>query len=268
MPTPRKSLYILPSLFTVASIFCGILAIILTLKAGTSEQVFRAALLIGLAMIFDGFDGRVARMTHTQSEFGVQLDSLADVISFGVAPAIILYQFALESLGVLGVFAAVIYTAAGAIRLARFNVQAAEDNGASAHFVGLPIPAAAGVIATFILVTASFGYVQAPAFIALPAAGLAVLMAGLMVSNVRYKTFKKIRVTPHEKVIVTAAVAFFALIAVKWSTAFALAAVLIFYISLGLFGAIYGMPKRVRAHRALRALRADGSYEEEFVDED
>src|SRR5271156_4013796 len=121
----RKAMFVLPNLFTVSSIFCGFFA--MTLWAGGEERTgrfYQAALAILFAIFFDGFDGRVARLTKTQSEFGVQLDSLADLVSFGVAPALLLYKWALQPLGFWGLFLAFLFTACGALRLARFNVLA------------------------------------------------------------------------------------------------------------------------------------------------
>lgn len=244
MSTPKKGLYVLPSLFTVSSIFCGFLAMVLAVHAHGAEEIHRSALLIALAMVLDGFDGRVARMTNTQSDFGVQLDSLADVISFGVAPAVIVYQFALKGLGFFGVFAAFAFIACGAIRLARFNVQAAETGGSSRYFTGLPIPAAAGLVASFLLVLTGLGYASAPSAAIAPAAVMMLGLGGLMVSNVQYKTFKKVRVTPHEQALLAFILVAFAVGAVQWGSAVALTACLVFYVVLGLFGAMVGVGRR------------------------
>jgi CDP-diacylglycerol--serine O-phosphatidyltransferase len=183
-------MYLLPNAFTVGSIVCGFFAIILALR-GTNGPVdiLRASLLIGLSMILDGMDGRVARLTNTQSAFGVQLDSLADVIAFGVAPAVVIYEWALSGLGIAGVFAASTFIVCGAARLARFNVQAAEDDGASTHFTGIPIPCAAGVLASFMLMNIDAG--RSSVGLEWVAALLVLTMSVLMVSTVKYPTFKK-----------------------------------------------------------------------------
>src|SRR5271156_9644 len=142
----RKAMFVLPNLFTVSSIFCGFFA--MTLWAGGEERTgrfYQAALAILFAIFFDGFDGRVARLTKTQSEFGMQLDSLADVVSFGAAPALLLYKWTLEPLGFWGLFVAAAYVSCGALRLARFNLLA--NRPASSQFlVALPIPVAAGAV--------------------------------------------------------------------------------------------------------------------------
>src|SRR5437868_4145147 len=123
-PDLRKLMIVLPSLFTVSSIFCGVYSIMLSSGEASGDNFYRAAVAIFFGNFFDAFDGRVARMTRTQSEFGVELDSLADVITFGVAPAILVYKWALYELGFLGMAIAAVYAACGAIRLARFNVLA------------------------------------------------------------------------------------------------------------------------------------------------
>ncbi|HEX9602767.1 MAG TPA: CDP-alcohol phosphatidyltransferase family protein, partial [Myxococcales bacterium] len=116
-PNLRKLMFVLPNLFTVSSIFCGVYSIMLSAGEATADNFYRASVAIFFGNFFDAFDGRVARMTKTQSEFGVELDSLADVITFGVAPAILVYKWALYELGFLGIAIAGIYAACGAIRL-------------------------------------------------------------------------------------------------------------------------------------------------------
>ena len=126
----RKSLFILPNLFTLSSVLCGYYAILTATKPEVSaDDFYRASLLVIFAMFFDSLDGRVARMTKTQSAFGLQIDSLADVVSFGVAPALLVYQWSLHSLGTMGLIGAFLFVACGAIRLARFNVLSMGENG-------------------------------------------------------------------------------------------------------------------------------------------
>ena len=137
----RKAMFVLPNLFTVSSIFLGFYSMTLASGDATPEELYRAALAIFFAIFFDMFDGRVARMTRTQSDFGVQLDSLADVISFGAAPALLVYRWALAPMGFMGLFLSFAFAACGALRLARFNVLAARGDKASHRFfTGLPIP--------------------------------------------------------------------------------------------------------------------------------
>ncbi len=192
----RKAMFVLPNLFTVSSIFLGFYALVLCAGDATPQQLYQAALAIFFAMFFDGFDGRVARMTKTQSEFGVQLDSLADVVSFGAAPALLVYKWALAPLGFVGLFVAFSFAACGALRLARFNVLAQRgEKGSSRFFVGLPIPLAAGAIVALVIAHyRQFGSATNPGMHAL-VAGVVALLSFLMVSTIRYRTFKDLHLS-------------------------------------------------------------------------
>jgi len=192
----RKAMFVLPNLFTVSSIFLGFYALVLCAGDATPQQLYQAALAIFFAMFFDGFDGRVARMTKTQSEFGVQLDSLADVISFGAAPSLLVYKWALSSLGLAGLFISFSFAACGALRLARFNVLAARgDKGSSRFFVGLPIPLAAGTIVSLVIAHyRAFGSTTDPTT-HVPIALVVGFLAFLMVSTIRYRTFKDVHLS-------------------------------------------------------------------------
>ncbi len=184
-PKPRRrGIYLLPNLFTTAALFSGFYAI----TAAMSGRFEQAAIAIFIAMILDGLDGRVARMTNTQSEFGAQYDSLADMLSFGVAPALVLYSWALIPLGKLGWLAAFVHAAGGALRLARFNTQLGTAD--KRYFQGLPSPAAAAIIAGFVWVGVDFDVTakQLSGF----ALVLAISTGLLMVSNFRYSSFKEI----------------------------------------------------------------------------
>src|SRR5436190_19432307 len=139
----RRGVYLLPSMFTLANMFSGYACIVYAMRG----ELEKAAPLIGLAIIVDMLDGRVARMTGTTSQFGVEFDSLADVISFGVAPAIMAFQWGLQPLGRLGWAAGFVFVAGAALRLARFNIQSA-SGGDKRYFVGMPSPAAAGIPAS------------------------------------------------------------------------------------------------------------------------
>lgn len=178
----QKGIYLLPNLLTTAALFAGYYAIVAAMK-GHFET---AAIAIFVAMIADGLDGRVARMTNTQSEFGAQFDSLSDLASFGIAPSLVMYSWSLFHLGKLGWLAAFLYTAATALRLARFNTQVTDKM----YFQGLASPAAAGVLASIVWMGSNYevdGFV-----VAVPVAILTVLVAGLMVSSIRYSSFKTI----------------------------------------------------------------------------
>jgi len=178
-----RGIYLLPNLLTTAALFCGFYAIV----AGMNGHFSTAAIAIFIAMVADGLDGRVARLTHTQTAFGAEYDSLSDMVAFAVAPSLAIYSWSLVSLGKLGWLVAFIYTAATALRLARFNTQLHDDK---IYFQGLPSPAAAAVIACMVWLGDSLGI---PAgWAAIPAAIVTFVIAGLMVSRVRYYSFKKI----------------------------------------------------------------------------
>ncbi len=179
----KKGIYVLPSLLTSGSMFLGFYAI---LHAFQSDFV-RASMAILFAAILDGLDGRVARLTRTVSRFGVEYDSLADLISFGVAPAVLTYTWALKPFGRFGWLAAFLFLACGALRLARFNVQV--ETTESSHFVGLPIPAAAGMIALLVLFVHRLGIVFTHRSLVILL--MVYVLAFLMVSSIPFYSFKK-----------------------------------------------------------------------------
>lgn len=180
----RRGIILLPNLLTTAAMFAGFYAI----TSAINGRFESAAIAIFVAMILDGLDGRVARMTNTQSEFGVQFDSLSDMVSFGVAPALVMYLWAFESLGRVGLFAAFVHTAGGALRLARFNTQV--EVADKRYFQGLPSPAAAAILAGGLWMSLEYGYDgNSVKYLAL----LLTISTGLlMVSNFRYSSFKEI----------------------------------------------------------------------------
>ncbi|OGI48927.1 MAG: CDP-diacylglycerol--serine O-phosphatidyltransferase [Candidatus Muproteobacteria bacterium RBG_16_65_34] len=178
----RRGIYILPSLFTTASLFAGFYAIVQSMN-GNFEQ---APLAIFIAMVLDALDGRVARLTHTESDFGTQYDSLVDMVSFGLAPALVMYQWALSGMGKFGWLAAFIYAAGAGLRLARFNVQTGAAD--KRYFRGLPSPAAAAMVMGFIWVLHASGIPGRE--ISILALAVTVLAGVLMVSNIRYRSFK------------------------------------------------------------------------------
>jgi len=178
----RRGIYLLPNLFTTASLFAGFFAIVQAMN-GNFEY---APLAIYIAMILDGLDGRVARWTHTQSDFGAQYDSLVDMVSFGLAPALVMYEWALSGLDKLGWLVAFIYAAGAALRLARFNTQLTKAD--KRFFIGLPSPSAAAVVMGLVWVLHSYGVPgKEISFLAL---AFTLLTGVLMVSNVRYRSFK------------------------------------------------------------------------------
>ncbi len=189
-PRPRgRGIYLLPNLFTTGGLFAGFFAII----AASQGRIEAACVAIFIAGILDGVDGRVARLTNTQSEFGVQYDSLADLISFGMAPALLVYHWSLSALkldgitqGKLGWLAAFLYAACAALRLARFNSQVAHVD--KRWFIGLASPAAAGLMASFVWTCHDLGLVGAD--LRYPVLGVTVVAGLLMVSRLRYTSFK------------------------------------------------------------------------------
>jgi CDP-diacylglycerol--serine O-phosphatidyltransferase len=188
----HRALFILPNAFTIASIFCGSYAILHTVLYSGPEALYHSAIAVFFAGFFDMFDGRVARLTKTQSDFGMEFDSLADVISFGVAPAVIVYRWALWPIGPIGIFSAICFISCGAIRLARFNVLARRPSTSSDFFVGLPIPIAASMLVA--LVVAHFRLFEGmPVTRHILVITLMLILAFLMVSSVSFWTFKNVK---------------------------------------------------------------------------
>jgi CDP-diacylglycerol--serine O-phosphatidyltransferase len=183
-PHYRRGIYLLPSLFTIGNMFCGYASIV---HAMWGEFAI-GALYVGIAFVLDSLDGRIARYTNTTSAFGVELDSLADVISFGLAPAVLAFSWGLTGLGRWGWASGFIYVAAAALRLARFNIQSTTPTD-KRYFVGMPSPSAAGVVAATVYAW--------PERLAGPPAALAAVVvllvpAFLMVSTVRFRAFKAV----------------------------------------------------------------------------
>jgi len=177
----RRGVYLLPSLFTMGNMFCGYACIVYSMRG----EFATAAPFIGFAFVLDMLDGRVARMTGATSEFGVEFDSLADVISFGVAPAILSFSWGLQPLGRIGWAAGFLFVAAAAVRLARFNISAGSQD--KRYFVGMPSPAAAAVPAATVFAY-PWGF-QTPVH-AVPVLAMVLVPALLMVSTIRFRSFK------------------------------------------------------------------------------
>lgn len=204
----RRGIYVLPNLFTTAALFAGFFAIVQAMQ-GDFE---RAAMAIFIAMVLDGLDGRVARMTNTQSAFGAEYDSLSDMVSFGAAPALVVYEWALRDLGRAGWIAAFIYCACAALRLARFNTTLEVVD--KRYFQGLPSPAAAALVAGLVWVMIVSGI---PGSDVRWLACVLTLIAGLtMVSNIRYYSFKDFNLRKSVPFFAIAAIALgFALISLS-----------------------------------------------------
>ncbi len=180
----ERGVYVLPTLFTLGNMFCGYACIVFAMRG----EFATAAPFIGFAIVLDMLDGRIARMTGSASDFGVEFDSLADVISFGIAPAILSFSWGLQPLGRLGWLAGFLFLTAAAMRLARFNIQSGMG-GDKRYFVGMPSPAAAGIPAATVF---AYPYGLADYRAALPALAMVLVPAVLMVSTIRFRSFKAI----------------------------------------------------------------------------
>jgi CDP-diacylglycerol--serine O-phosphatidyltransferase len=253
----KKTLFILPNLLTLSSIFCGFFAILILSGEPTDDDFYRASLLIIFAMFFDSLDGRVARMTKTQSAFGLQIDSLADVISFGVAPSLLIYRWALHPLGTLGIVICFSFCACGAIRLARFNVLSMREKGGPSkpgkYIVGLPIPGAAGFMVSLVVANhvAGGNLMEGK----LVVAGVMLLMSFLMVSTVKFRSFKDTRLSWRTILMVAVTLIACAVMAARFKPASVLVFLLAAYITIGLVEATLGVPRAIKGAADRRAAR-------------
>ncbi len=257
----RKTLFILPNLFTLSSVLCGYYAILTcSSPQATSDDFYRASLLIIFAMFFDTIDGRVARLTRTQSAIGVQLDSLADVISFGVAPAVLVYRWSLDVFGLIGMLCCFAYIACGAIRLARFNVLTMGESGApkkpGKYIVGLPIPAAAGILISLVVANTVARETALRDILGSPGLILAVVIAlsFFMVSTIKFRSFKDLRLNRRTLVFLAIAIGSTVFISQRYHISFALVWLLACYIAIALAESVL---------RLARGLRSDDDPEEQ-----
>ncbi len=244
----RKTLFVLPNLITLSSIFCGFDSMRLAAAAKSDDDYFAAALLLVFAMFFDMLDGRVARMTRTQSAFGLQIDSLADVVSFGAAPALLVYQWSLHSLGDLGLAVAFLFLASGAVRLARFNVLSMGEQGKptrpSKYIVGLPIPGAAGILISIVVTDhAVAGDLGAPRY-AVPVLAVTLALSFLMVSTIKFRSFKDIKLNARTLAFVSFMVVSSVLVSTQLKPAFVLVWLLGMYVALAVCETLAGMVRR------------------------
>ena len=246
----KRGIYILPNLVTTASLFAGFYSLVATLN----RDYYTAAIMIFVSAVCDGLDGKVARMTGTTSKFGVEYDSLADVVAFGVTPALMVYSWALRPYGRLGWLAAFLFAACGALRLARFNVQV--NTVESKRFVGLPIPAAACMVAATVLFLQHLNRLpqelfQAPfMFKRLALITLIYLLAFLMVSNFRYYSFKDpalIRRQPFGFLLLAVVL----LIVVAAEPVVMVFAIMLTYVLSGPVGFLLTWPRRRRLEKAV-----------------
>jgi CDP-diacylglycerol--serine O-phosphatidyltransferase len=237
----QKGIYLLPSFFTTAGLFCGFYAIIKTINIlvieGTDYSL--PATLILFAAFFDGLDGRIARLTNTDSKFGVQYDSLSDLACFGIAPAILMYAWALKPLGRIGWLACFLFFVCGVLRLARFNVMA--DKISKKHFQGLPIPIAASLIASCVLFRAdlprTIGFEHYSILI------MGYVLALLMVSSVKYRSFKDFA-AGERKTFSTLVIVVLTIIVIAYRPEVVLFFLSLFYISFGVFEELLSIKKK------------------------
>ncbi|MCK6513189.1 CDP-diacylglycerol--serine O-phosphatidyltransferase [Myxococcota bacterium] len=240
--TTPSFLYILPNLFTMSSLFAGFYAITLLSSPANKSTFVYAGFALLFATICDMLDGRVARLTGTQSDFGMQMDSLVDLVSFGIAPALLVYKWGLADFGFWGLLAAFSFAGAGACRLARFNVMEMQKKtgGASRHFVGLPIPLAAGMLISTIIyheVSTGSALYKNSSFGIL---GLTIVLSYLMVSTIRFRTFKDIRINPQSLAVIAVVMGFAIFGAVAFSPAFSLVTLFAIYVAGGLLAEVVG----------------------------
>lgn len=238
----RKGIYILPNLFTTGSLFAGFYGMVATMNGDFKS----AALWILASSIFDGLDGKVARLTGTSSKFGVEYDSLADLVSFGVAPGLLMYKWALQPFGRLGWLAAFLFVVCGALRLARFNVQV--NTVENKRFVGLPIPAAASMVSATVLLFYHFGWPSSYKKVAILV--LIYLLAFLMVSNFRYYSFKDPELIKRQP-FAFLVLAVLLLIVIAAEPVKMLFIIFLCYIASGIVGFVMTWPRRRRLEKMI-----------------
>ncbi|HSC88418.1 MAG TPA: CDP-diacylglycerol--serine O-phosphatidyltransferase [Polyangiaceae bacterium] len=245
-----KTLFILPNAITLAAVFCGFNAIRLMASPGAGpNEFYGAAVLLIFSMFFDLMDGRVARLTKTQSAFGLQMDSLADVISFGVAPALLVYQWVGHRQQLFGLLASFAFVACAAIRLARFNVLSSGDSGAPTkpgkYIVGLPSPPASGVLISLVVANQAMDDRLSDPRYTIALLVLTIGIGLLMVSNVRFRSFKDLRLNTASILLVLFVIASSAFVWQRLRPQFVLVWLLSFYVMIGLIESIRSLALRL-----------------------
>ncbi|MFO7565757.1 MAG: phosphatidylcholine/phosphatidylserine synthase [Enhygromyxa sp.] len=286
----RKTYFILPNLFTLASVFCGLYSIALTARLGedggaSDEQLlYKASLAIVFGLLFDGADGRIARLTRTQSDLGMQLDSLADVITFGVAPAMLVYRWGLLELGRFGLLVAFVFVACGALRLARFNVLAMREQAEKAQqepepqakapgeakkkpaqFIGLPIPIAANMIVALVLTNHAIGVTEISNHAAIAAFVLA--LSYLMISRIRFRSFKDLQLNKRNIAVIIGIAALAIVMFVRINGPAVLMALLSLFVILGLAEELVFFRRRRREELAEKRKGEPDDDEAEVLEE-
>ncbi len=244
----RRGIYILPNLITAGSLFAGFYSMVETLSGNYGT----AAIWIFISAVCDGLDGKVARMTGTTSQFGVEFDSLADLVAFGVTPGLLMYSCELKPFGRQGWLAAFLFVVCGALRLARFNVQVTTVE--SKRFVGLPIPAAASMVASTVLLFSHFGWPSSYKRFAILA--LIYLLAFLMVSSVKYYSFKDpelIKKQPFGFLVMAIVI----LIIVAAKPALMVFVIMLCYVMSGPLSLLFELPRRRRLEKAIHKAHED-----------
>ncbi len=247
----RKTLFVLPNLITLGSVFCGFNAIrIVAVDQPTENEVYTAAVLLIFAMLFDLMDGRVARMTKTQSAFGLQIDSLADIISFGVAPALLVYKWVLYRELIPGVLTSFVYISCAAIRLARFNVLSSSSSGASSkpgkYILGLPSPPAAGILISLALANHAVGGALGDRRYTALLFCVTIMLGLLMVSTVRFRSFKDLKLNSATLLFVLFTVGSSVFVWQRFKPQFVLIWLLSMYIFIGFVETLRVLGRRLR----------------------
>jgi CDP-diacylglycerol---serine O-phosphatidyltransferase len=253
----RKTLFVVPNLITLAAVFCGFNAIrIVAVDAPSHEDIHRAAVLLMFAMLFDTLDGRVARMTKTQSAFGLQLDSLADIISFGVAPSLLVYKWVLYRHPVAGLLTAFLFVACAAVRLARFNVLSTSTTGTPVkpgkYIIGLPTPPASGVLIALIVANSAVGGAIGAEQYTLLIFGVTIAVSLFMISNVRFRSFKDLRLNTGTVLVVLFTLASSAVVWQRFKPQFVLIWLLAVYLLLGIAESLRAVVAHLRRGPPLR----------------
>jgi len=243
---------VLPNLVTLAAVFCGFNAILIVATDNpTVEDFYKAAVLLTFAMLFDLLDGRIARMTKTQSAFGLQLDSLADIISFGLAPALLVYKWALFRVPTLGLFCAFMFVGCAAVRLARFNVLTGSGVGPvkpGRYIIGLPTPPASGILISLLLANRAVGGALGGEQYTAAILVTTVVLSLLMVSNVRFRSFKDLRLNTGTILLVLFTIGSSAFVWRLYKPQFVLVWLLSVYILIGFVETLRVVAGRLKGH--------------------
>jgi CDP-diacylglycerol--serine O-phosphatidyltransferase len=267
----RKTYYILPNLFTLSSVFCGFVSISLSASGQAGSDLYQAALAICFGFFFDTADGRVARLTKTQTDLGRDLDSLADAITFGVAPAIMVYKWGLTNFGRWGIFFAGLYVCAGVMRLARFNVLSRREDATGhtspgKYTLGLTIPASASVLVFMVLVAHNVGQYRMVNDGVV--ATIVLVLSYLMVSRVRFRSFKDLRLSKRTIQLALLVIGVWVAVAMNGvSKSLIFLVMILTYIALGLAETVLHMRRTFVEHRQEKRAHHEAPPDEEVLRE-